>query len=65
MTKTEYAPMDIPSLLDSEETIREYLLAAEEDGFPGLVELAQRNVAEARRRADAGEMVIRGAGHDG
>ena len=44
----DYSPMDISSLLDSEETIAEYLAAATEDDNPDVLPLALANVAKAR-----------------
>jgi probable addiction module antidote protein len=44
----DYSPMDISSLLDSEETIAEYLTAAAEDDNPDVLLLALANVAKAR-----------------
>lgn len=43
-----YSPIDISSLLDSEETIAEYLAAATEDDNPDVLLLALANVAKAR-----------------
>lgn len=43
-----YSPMDISSLLDSEETIAEYLAAATEDDNTDVLLLALANVAKAR-----------------
>jgi probable addiction module antidote protein len=51
----EYAPMDISSLLDSEETIAEYLTAAAEDDDPRVLMLAIADVAKARGMAHVAE----------
>ena len=51
----EYAPMDISSLLDNEETIAEYLTAAAEDENPDALLLALANVAKARGMARVAE----------
>jgi probable addiction module antidote protein len=50
-TKTVFVPMDIAKHLDSEEVIREYLIAAMEDPDPRLFILALGNVAKARGMA--------------
>jgi len=47
----DYSPMDISSLLDSEEMIAEYLTAAAEDGNPDVLLLAVAEVAKARGMA--------------
>jgi hypothetical protein len=48
-TDDGYAPLDISSYLDGEETIAEYLAAAEDDD-PRVLLLALDNVAKARAR---------------
>ena len=50
-TDMDYAPMDIPSLLDSEEAIAEYLTAAVEDANPDVLLMALGDVAKARGMA--------------
>jgi probable addiction module antidote protein len=55
MTTETYAPMDISSLLDSEEMIAEYLTAAAEDENPDVLLLALAEVAKARGMAQVAE----------
>ena len=50
-TTDQYTPMDISSLLDSEEMIAEYLTAAAEDENPDVLLLALADVAKARGMA--------------
>jgi len=50
-TSETYAPMDVSSLLDNEETIAEYLTAAAEDENPDVLLVALAEVAKARGMA--------------
>jgi probable addiction module antidote protein len=51
MTTETYAPMDISSLLDSDEMVAEYLTAAAEDGDTDVLLAALADVAKARGMA--------------
>jgi probable addiction module antidote protein len=53
--KTEYTPLDISSLLDSEEMIVGYLSAAAEDEDPNVLLGALAHVAKARGMASVAE----------
>jgi probable addiction module antidote protein len=63
MTTETYAPMDVSSILDSEEMIAEYLTAAAEDGDTDALLLALANVAKARGMAQVAS--VAGLGREG